>query len=111
MENHLAIPDKTAKEDLASQLHELAGNNMLQAMFPNLNTLANICLTIPVATALVERSFSHMKMIKTRFRNGGKVYMMKISIQSPEKLSDCDLENIVEVWNIKNRRIVSSVTL
>ena len=35
--------------------------------------------------------------------------MMKISIQSPEKLSD--LENIVDVWNIKNRRIVSSVTL
>ena len=76
MENHLAIPDQTAKEDLASQLHELASNDMLQAMFPNLNTLANICLTIPVATASVDRSFSHiMKMIKTRFRNGGKVFI------------------------------------
>ena len=75
MENHLAIPDKTAKEDLASQLHDLASNDMLQAMFPNLNTLANICLTIPVATASVERSFSYMKMIKTRFRNGGKVFI------------------------------------
>ena len=114
MENHLALPDKTAKEDLASQLHELVSNAMLQAMFPSLNTLANICLTIPVATASVKRRFSQMKMIKTRLRNrmGGKsLSHMKISIESPEKLSDSDLENIVDVWNIKNRRIVSSVTL
>ena len=79
---------------------------MLQAMFPNLNTLANICLTIPVATASVERSFSQMKMIKTRLRNrmGKKSlsHLMKISIESPEQLSDSDLENIVDVWNRKN---------
>ena len=37
--------------------------------------------------------------------NGGKSlsHLMKISIESPEKLSDSDLENIVDVWN---RRIV-----
>ena len=60
---------KQPKEDLASQLHELVSNDILQAMFPNLNTLANICLTIPVATASVERSLPQMKMIKTRLRN------------------------------------------
>ena len=57
--------------------------------------------------ASVERSFSQMKMIKTRLRNriGGKSlsHLMKISIESPEKLSDSDLENVVDVWN---RRIV-----
>ena len=49
-----------------------------------------------------------MKMIKTRLHNrmGGKSlsHLMKISMESPEKLSD--LENIVDVWNRKNRRIV-----
>ena len=85
---------------------------MLQVMFPNQNILANICLTIPVATASVERSFSQMKMIKTRFSitqsNGGKVVIPsdKILIELSEKLSDSDLENIVDVWNRKNRRIV-----
>ena len=99
---------KQPKEDLASQLHELLSNDMLQAKFSNLNTLANIP-TIPVATASVERSFSQMKMIKTRLRNRmGKKFLshlMKISIES-QKLSDSDSENIVDVWNRKNRIII-----
>ena len=33
-------------------------------------------------------------------------HLMKISIESPEKLSDSDLETIVDVWNRKNGRIV-----
>ena len=50
------------------QLKELATNEMLETMFPNLNALAKICLSISVSTAAVERSFSEMK-IKTRLRN------------------------------------------
>ena len=45
------------------------GTRLLITMFPNLNTLASICLAIPVETASVERSFSQMKMINTRLRN------------------------------------------
>ena len=60
----------------------------------------------PVATASIERSVSQMKMIKTRLRNRmGQMslsHRMKISIESPEKLSDSDLENIVDVWNKNN---------
>ena len=57
------------KEDMKAQLKELTTNSMLIAMFPNLSIIANICLSIPVGTASVERSFSQMKMIKTRLRN------------------------------------------
>ena len=53
------------KEDINKQLKELSTSSMLEIMCPGLSTLANICLTIPVGTALVERSFSQMKMIKT----------------------------------------------
>ena len=56
-------------EDMKAQLKELTTNDMHITMLPNLNVLADICLTIPVGTASVERSFSHMKMIKTRLRN------------------------------------------
>ena len=55
---------KQPKEDMASQLNNLLTTEMLKTMFPHLNTLANVCMTIPVGTASVERSFSQMKMIK-----------------------------------------------
>ena len=38
-------------------------------IFPEMFKLINIMLTLPVGTATVERSFSQMKMIKTRLRN------------------------------------------
>ena len=94
---------------MASQLHELVTNETLISMFPNLNTLTSICLTIPNGTASVERSFSQMKMIKTclRSRLGEKsLSHLKIAIESPEKLSDSDLENIVDIWYRKSRRII-----
>ena len=57
------------REDIKEQLKELSTNSMMQTMFPNLSILANVCLTIPIGTASVERSFSHMKMVKSRLRN------------------------------------------
>ncbi|ORU94137.1 MAG: hypothetical protein A6F71_09170 [Cycloclasticus sp. symbiont of Poecilosclerida sp. M] len=64
----------------ASQLKELVSNDMLKAMFPNVHKIASIGLTIPVSTASVERSFSQMKLIKTRLRNA---------------LSDCSLSHLI----------------
>ena len=50
-----------------------------------------------------------MKLIKDRLRSRltelSLSNLMKIAIESPEKLTDSDLEEIVEVWNRKGRRI------
>ena len=101
---------KKPEEDMKAQLRELARNDMLVTMFPNLSALSNVCLSIPVTTASVERSFSQMKLIKTRLRNriGEKSlsYLMKIAIESPAKLTDEDLENIIDVWKRQPRRII-----
>ena len=82
---------------------------MLITMFPNLHKLATVCVTIPVSTASVERSFSQMKLIKTRLRNSlnevSLSQLMKIAIESPEKLDDSHLEEILDIWNKKPRRI------
>ena len=60
---------------------------MLTAMFPNLSTLSNISLSIPVSTTSVERSFSQMKRLKTRLRNhlsdSSLLHLMKIVIEAP----------------------------
>ena len=52
-----------------------------------------------------------MKMIKTRLRNCLKErslsFLMKIAIESPEKLSVKILDDIIDIWNRKPRRIVA----
>ena len=97
------------REDIKEQLKELSTNSTMQTMFPNLSILANVCLTIPVGTASVERSFSHMKMVKSRLRNrlgeANLSYLMKIALESPEALSDEELEQILTVWTREPRRI------
>ena len=98
-------------QDTVSQLKELVSNDVLKEMFPNLNKIASIGLTIPVSTASVERSFSQMKMIKTRLRNSlsdcSLSHLMRIAIEVPEVLSESDLhtQEIVGVWQRKSRKV------
>ena len=95
--------------NMTSQLKDLALDEMLTTLFPNLSKIAKISLTIPVSTASVERSFSQMKLIKTRLRSSlsdkSLSNLMKIAIESPTELSNSNLEEIVDIWNRKNRRI------
>ena len=97
------------KENMKSQLTDMVSNDMLTTMFPNLHTIAIISLSILVATASVERSFSQMKLIKTRLRSSLKdtnlLHLMKIAIESPDELTDSNIDEIVDVWNRKNRRV------
>ena len=85
------------------QLTDIVSIDMLTTMFPNLHTIATISLSIPVATASLKRSFSQMKLIKTRLHSSLKdtslSHLMKIAIESPDELTDSDLDEIVEVWN------------
>ena len=92
---------------MKAQLKELASNDMLKTLFPKIGA---ICLSIPVKTALVERSFLQMNLIKTRLRSSlndkSLSNLMKIALESPVELTDSHLEEIVDVWNRKSRRIV-----
>ena len=50
-----------------------------------------------------------MKLLKTRLRNlrsdKSLSHLMKIAIESPDELQDTDLEEIVNIWNRKNRSL------
>ena len=101
---------KQHKDNLKTQLQELATNDTLIALLPNLHKLACCCLSLPIGTASVERSFSQMKLIKTRLRNSlGELSLsrlMKIAIESPETLFGSDVEEVVTIWNKKGRIIL-----
>ena len=88
MENFLPLPCQK-KDDMKTQLKELATNKILETMFPNLNRLAKICLFIPVGTASVETSFFPDDDLNTIEKSHWRKYpflLMKIAIESPEKL-------------------------
>ena len=95
---------------MKAQLKELASNDMIKTLFPNLSKIGAICLSIPVTTASVERSFSQMKQIKTHLRSSlndkSLSNLMKIALESPDELTDSHLEEVANVWNRKSRRIV-----
>ena len=86
-------------------------SDTLSAGFPNLVKLASIAVVLPVTTATVERTFSDMKMVKTRLRSrlGEDTldYALRICIEGPETLDDETLECIISHWkDQKKRRIV-----
>ena len=66
-------------------------------------------LSIPNPAASAEWCFSDMKLVKNRLCNRLTELclsnLMKSFIESPDKLTDSDLEEIVDMWNRKCRWI------
>jgi len=50
-------------------IKELCSNKTMSSIFPNMNAFAQVCRVVPIHTADVERTFSQVKLIKTRIRN------------------------------------------
>ena len=68
----------------------------LVAGFPNLASLARLAVVLPVTTATVERSFSDMKLIKTRLRSRLGEETLNHSTEGPDKLNSEDLDSIIQ---------------
>ena len=84
---------------------------LIRAAFPNLVILASLAIILPVTTATVERSFSDMKLIKTRLRNRlGEESLdqtMRICIEGPDTLNNDELKCIRTHWKEqKPRRLI-----
>ncbi len=87
---------------------EMESTSAYTDIFPEIFKLMNLILALPVGTASVERSFSKMKLIKTRLRNrisdSTLPKLMRIAIEGPEQ-SEIDFSEILEVFKEKNHRI------
>ena len=76
--------------------------------YPLVYLLVKLALTLPVATATVERSFSAMKYIKNELRNRmGDQWMNDCLIVYIEKYVACSIDNetiMQQFQNTKTRR-------
>ena len=66
--------------------------------------LAAILTLLPVTTTTVERTFSSMKLVKTRLRNrmgeSTLEHIIRICIEGPDRLSNETLEDVYITTNI-----------
>lgn len=89
-------------------LSRLLENNEMAAAFPNLARLAAILEVLPVTTAVVERTFSSMKLVKTRLRSrmGEDTldHTLRICIEGPDTLSMNILQAVVDDYKMVKRR-------
>ena len=79
--------EESVSPSMQEILDEMNKSNTYGGIFPETWKLLNITMALPVDTATVERSFSQMKLIKTRLRShlsdSNLEHLMKISIEGP----------------------------
>ena len=77
--------------------------------FTNIKILLTIIMVLPVSTATVECSFSHMKQIKDRLRNrllpASIFKLMIIGIERP-LLHEEDFDTVLALWKAMKPRIL-----
>ena len=78
-------------------------------IFPETFKMMNIFLVLPISIASVERSFSHLKIIKTRLRSRlsdcSVAQLMRISIEGPE-INAVEFEEVLKICKQHNHRIL-----
>ena len=82
-------------------IKELCSNKTISSIFPNKSAFAQVCHVVPIHTADVERTFSQLKLIKTRIRNclaeSTLDSLLRISIEG-SSYEDYPLSEAVELW-------------
>ena len=100
---------KSSLQQVLSAL--LSCTTIATSFFPNLTKLAAILIVLPVTTATVERTFSSMKLIKTRLCNrmgeSTLEHTMIICIEGPDRLSNETLEKVIDHYKHSKQRRIS----
>lgn len=95
------------KDNEINYEYETIKNLLAKSVFPSLYKLLQVAMSLPIASATCERSFSAMRKIKTwlrtcmlqdRFNNSSILYI--------EKDVKIDIENVIDAFASKNRYII-----
>jgi len=83
-------------------IRELCSNKKNSSIYPNMSNFAKICHVIPIHTADAERTFSQLKIMKTRIRNRSKGTLdslLRIAVEGSSQ--DYPIQEAVELWQRK----------
>jgi hypothetical protein len=101
------LKDNCSEMKFSDVILDLCTNSTTRTIFPNMSTLAKICRVIPIHTADVERTFSQLKLIKTRIRNRMQEQtldsLLRIAIEGPP-LNSFPVNEAVSLWASKKQR-------
>ena len=90
---------------LQELMKEMESSGGYAALFPEIFKRIKILLALPVGTASVERSFSQMKLIKSRIRSRNSdinlTRLMRIVIEGPD-LNSVDFNEILDMYKQHN---------
>ena len=84
------------------QVLKLMYQKNLMLAYPNLTIVCRLCLTLPVTTASVERSFSKLKLVKNVLRSTmSEPRLSSLLVLSVERdvLEECNLVEVVETFS------------
>ena len=102
--------DEDNFDDVESFLQWYFGEGGRHAKYECMTPLLNIVTVLPVGSTTVERSFSRMKIIKTRLRNrmGDDTLesLMLIAMEGPDMLTDSLRNTIIDKFKKTKRRHV-----
>ena len=99
---------KEPKEDMSPQLNNLLTTDMLETMFSDFEYPGQCLYDNSSWDSISGKKLftdKDQNSIEKLIRRKSLSYLMKITIESPQKLND-DLETIVGIWTRKTRRIV-----
>ena len=98
---------------LEAVVNEHCTNPTSSRVFPTVSAMANICRVVPIHTSDVERTFSQLKLVKTRILNRIKKKtldsLLRIILEGPD-LKDFSFEEAFEIWaNKKNAAFLRAI--
>lgn len=99
------IKTKTSLRELADFL--LVKNNCIASSLPDVCTLFQLYLTLPITSSTAERSFSKLKLIKTYLRSTmSQIRLSSLAIISIEKEESLkvDLEKLIQAFLLLKKR-------
>lgn len=87
----------TSNENSIKYVFKIFMNGQLASIFPTLNTSLLIALTLPVSSASTERSFSKLKILKSRLRTTmSQTRLEDLLIISCERDIEPNIENVIQ---------------
>lgn len=93
-----------------AQIYQMFCTAKLNCVFPNLYLLLKIIMTLPVSSVSTERSFSKLKVIKTKLRTTmNEDRLQNLMMISCESDLNINIENVIDRFSRKSQKLLKNL--